>query len=130
MTPLRSKIHRPVVLLCLILAGCGPTKPPNTGLDDAAQHLRAARDAGASTYAPLELRSAEERLSAGRAAADKHNYDEATRLAEESQVNSDLALVKARLGKVREKVEARTRENARLRQELGIADADGGAPQP
>jgi hypothetical protein len=123
MTFLRSKIHRPVVLLGLILAGCGPTKPPNTGIEEAARHLQGAREAGASTYAPLELRGAEERLSAGKAAADKHNYDEAAAMAEESQANSDLALAKARLGKARERVEARTRENAQLRQDLGDPNA-------
>lgn len=123
MTLMRSKIHRPVVILGLILAGCGPTKPPNTGLEEAARHLQAARDAGASTYAPLELRGAEERLSAGRAAADKHGYDDAAAMAEESQANSDLALAKARLGKARERVEARTRENAQLRQDLGDPNA-------
>jgi hypothetical protein len=130
MTLTRSKIHRPVVLLCLLMAGCGPTKPPETGLPDAEQQLRSARDAGASTYAPLELRSAEERLSSGRAAADKRDYADAARLAEESQVNSELAVVKTRLARVRERAEARTRENERLRQELGIAPADAGAPQP
>jgi len=124
---MRSKIYRPVAVLCLILAGCGPTRPPNTGLEEAARHLQAARDVGASTYAPLELRSAEERLSLGRAAADKHDYDAAALLAGESQANSDLAMAKSRLGKAREKVEARTRENAQLRQDLSTgADAEPG----
>lgn len=123
MTLLRSKIHRPVVLLGLVLAGCGPTRPPNTGLEEAARHLQVAREAGASTYAPLELRGAEERLSAGRAAADKRDYEDAIALAEESQANSDLASAKARLGKARERVETRTRENAQLRQDLGDPNA-------
>ena len=123
MTIMRSKIHRPVVLLGLILAGCGPTRPPNTGLEEAARHLQASREAGASTYAPLELRNAEERLSSARAAAEKKDYEAAAAAAEESQVNSDLALAKARLGKARERVEARTRENAQLRQDLGEPNA-------
>jgi hypothetical protein len=127
---MRSKIHRPVVLLCLILAACGPTRPPNTGLEEAARHLQAAREAGASTYAPIELRSAEERLSSGRAAAEQHEYDDATHFAEESQANSDLALAKSRLGQVREKVEARTRENAQLSQDLGITGEAGNGAQP
>jgi hypothetical protein len=129
MTPTAAKIHRPVVLLAVILAGCGPTKPPDTGLDDAMQRLQVAREAGASTYAPLELRSAEERLSAGRAAADKRDYAIAAQLADESEANSELAAVKSRLGKAREKAEARARENARLRQELGIeGDSNGAQP--
>ena len=131
MTLMSSKIYRPIVLFCLILAGCGPTKPPNTGLEEATRHLQAARDSGSGTYAPLELRSAEERASLGRAAAEKHDYEQATSLAQESEANSDLAIAKSRLGKAREKVEARTRENAQLRGDLGLsADADTGKPQP
>jgi uncharacterized protein DUF4398 len=125
-----SKIYRPIVISCL-LAGCGPTKPPNTGLDEATRHVQAAREAGASTYAPLELRSAEERASLGRAAADKHDYDTAAQMADEAQANADLAIAKARLGKAREKVEARTRENAQLRGDLGLSgEGDSGAPHP
>ena len=124
MTGMRSKIHRPVVLLCLFLAGCGPTKPPNTGLDEATRHLQAAREAGASTYAPLELRAAEERLSASRAAVAKEDYEDAIQFGEESRANSDLALAKSRLGKAREKVEARTRENATLSQDLSPASPE------
>jgi hypothetical protein len=118
MTPNRRKIHRALVIMLLALAGCGPTKPPPVGLDEASRALEAARGAGAATYAPLELRNAEARLSQARAVMDKHDYPAAQRLAEESQVDSELAAVKSRLGKVREKVDTRTRENAQLRQDL------------
>lgn len=129
MTLMRPKIHRRVaVFCCLLVAACGQTKPPPMGLEDAARHLQAARDAGASTYAPLEVRSAEERLSLARAAADKRDYEDALHFAQESQANSELALAKSRLGKTREKVEARTRENAQLRQDLSTSpDAGPGA---
>jgi len=130
MTPTAAKIHRPVVLFCLLVAACGPTKPPNTGLDEAQRHVQAAREAGAGTYAPLELRGAEERLSAGRAAADKRDYEDAALLADESIANSDLAGAKSRLGRAREKAEARLRENAQLREELGIEGEAGGSAQP
>ncbi len=62
--------------------------------------------------------NAEERLSQARATADKRDYEQAQQLVEESRVDSELATVKSRLGKAREKVEARTRENAQLRQDL------------
>ena len=128
MTLIPAKIHRPVaVFFVLLLAACGTTKTPPMGMEEANLHLQAARDAGASTYAPLEVRSAEERLSAARAAAGKGDYDVAIQFAQESRVNSDLAQAKSRLGKAREKVEARTRENAQLREDLG-GNADAGAP--
>jgi hypothetical protein len=119
MTPNWRKIHCAVLIGALALAGCGPTRPPDTGLDDAAQALASARAAGAPTYAPLELRSAEDHLSQARAFAEKRHYEDAARLARESQADSELAQVKARLGKLREQVDAATRENARLQQAAG-----------
>ena len=102
------------------------------GLEDAAQALDGARNAGASTYAPMELRSAEDHLSQARARAAKRDYDEATSLAQEAQADSELAAVKARLGKAREKVDARMHENASLREQAASgtnpADTQGGQP--
>lgn len=132
MTPNRRKIHRGVGIFALILAGCAPTKPPNVGLDEAARSLDAARDAGAPTYAPMELRNAEDRLSQARARFAKRDYEEAASLVQEAQVDSELAAVKARLGKAREKVDARMQENAQLREQSASggnpADAQGGQP--
>jgi len=128
MTPNRRKIHRIVGIALVVLGGCGPTKPPNVGLDDAALALEAARNAGAPTYAPMELRNAEDHLSQARARAAKRDFDRATELAQEARVDSDLAAVKARLGKAREKVEARMHENARLREES--ASGTNAAPAP
>jgi hypothetical protein len=131
MTLLPAKIHRPVAVFCLLLlAACGPTKPPPMGIEDAMHQLQAARDAGGSTYAPLEVRKAEERLSLAKTAAGKKDYEDALHFAQESQVNSELALAKSRLGRTREKVEARTRENAQLRQDLSTnPDAAGASSQ-
>jgi hypothetical protein len=130
MTPNQRKIHRAFVILLVMLTGCTETKPPPVGLDEAARELDAARNAGAATYAPLELRNAEERLSQARVRMDKRDYALAQQLAEESRVDSDLAAAKARLGKTREKVEARTRENAQLRQDLNGSSAVPEGTQP
>ncbi|MBS0570153.1 MAG: DUF4398 domain-containing protein [Proteobacteria bacterium] len=127
MTPNWRKIHCAVLIAGLALTGCSPTRPPDIGLDDAAQAVAAARVAGAPTYAPLELRSAEDHLSQARALAEKRHYDDARRLLAEAQADSELAKVKARLGKLREQVDAATRENARLQQAAasGAAGGDG-----
>jgi chromosome segregation ATPase len=130
MTPNQRKIHRAFVILLVMLTGCTETKPPPVGLDEAARELDAARNGGAATYAPLELRNAEERLSQARMRMDKRDYALAQQLAEESRMDSDLAAAKARLGKAREKVEARTRENAQLRQDLNGSSAVPEGTQP
>jgi hypothetical protein len=108
------------------LTGCAETKPPVGQLDDAVHRVESARAAGAQTYAPLELRTAEERLSFARGAMKQKDYDKATDYADETAAAADLALAKARLGKARERVDARTRENAQLRSDLSI---DAGAEQ-
>lgn len=130
--PLLSRNTLLVLVICVSqITGCAQTKPPLAELDDAGRRVEAARGAGASTYAPMELRMAQERLSQARAALKQEEYDQAAQLAGEAQIASDLAEAKTRLGKVREKVETRTRANAQLRSDLSIsADAGQGATQP
>jgi hypothetical protein len=128
MTPNAPKIHRVVGILVLILSACAPTKPPNIGMEDAARMLADARAAGAPTYAPLELRNAEDRLSQARASFDKNHYDDASRFVSESRVDSELAMVKSRLGKAREKADNRARENTQLQQDIANGVSPTAAP--
>ncbi|HOX72091.1 MAG: DUF4398 domain-containing protein [Dokdonella sp.] len=126
MTPSGMKIHAPFVCsLALLAAACGPTRPPPDLLGTAEQRLADARSAGAATFAPLELRFAEERLDQARAAMQKRDYTATTNLADESEANSALAGIKARLGKLRESVDALRKDNNEIRRVLG-PDADAG----
>ncbi|MEP6939860.1 MAG: DUF4398 domain-containing protein [Rudaea sp.] len=100
--------------------GCAETKPPLGLLDDAGHRVSAARSDGAQTYAPLELRGAEERLGFARTAMKAQEYEDATRYAAEAGIAADLAQARARLGKARERVAARSRENAQLKVDLSV----------
>ncbi|TLY52349.1 MAG: DUF4398 domain-containing protein [Gammaproteobacteria bacterium] len=127
MTLLR-RYNLPALLFCVsTLTGCATAKPPMAEMDDAARRVEAARAAGAPTYAPMELRAAEERLALARAAMRKEDYGQAAPLADETQAAADLALARARLGKAREKVDALARENAQLRSDLSIDPEQGGS---
>ncbi len=131
MTSSAAKIHVGVTVLAIAimtLAGCGPTKPPTVDLGIASRNLAAARSAGAGTYAPQELRAAEQGLSAANAAVAKHDFDQATLLAEESSVNSELAVAKTRLGKAREANDNLRRQNADLQHEAA-RHAEGASQQ-
>jgi hypothetical protein len=133
MTPSAAKIHvgfaiPTIAILAGFLGACGPTKPPSDELGIASRNLSAARAAGAATYAPRELRAAEQGLSAANAAVAKHDYDQASVLAEESSVDSELAAAKTRLGKAREANDNLRRQNADL--ERDAARHAEGAPQP
>jgi hypothetical protein len=114
MTPSAAKIHAVIAIIVVNLAACGPTKPPNDDLGIAARNLAAAQAAGAATYAPLDLRAAQDHMAAANAAAAHKDYDQATVMASESAVDSELAAAKARLGKAREAVEKLRKENAEL----------------
>lgn len=125
MTPSGTKIHAPIVVsLALLLAACGPTRPPPDVLGNAPQRLASARSAGAPTYAPLELRFAEEKLKQARQASQEGEYTDASNLAAESSVNSELAMAKAKLGKLRESVDGLRQENAEI--ERVLANSEGG----
>jgi hypothetical protein len=119
MTPSRRKIHALIALGgVLLVAGCAPTRPPVDELDAASRALGAARAADAPTWAPAEYRSAGQRFDQAQAAEATKDYDAALQLANESQVDSELAAAKARLGKVRQEVERLREENAHLDRDL------------
>ncbi len=125
MTPSQPKIHRIVLSALLALGACATTPPPTRELSEAGQAVRTARDAGAGTFAPVELRFAEDKLRMAQAASEAEDYDQAGALARQALVDSELAAAKARAGKARADVQARSEDNARLRREL-LGDGGGG----
>lgn len=120
MTILRAMTLIGLSVSVICVAGCAQTKPPLAEMQEATRRVDGAREAGASTYAPTELRMAQERLGQARAAMKQEDYDVAAQFADEAQVAGDLAQAKTRLGKARERVDARSRENAQLRSDLSI----------
>jgi len=64
--------------------------------------IAAARGGNASISAPLELKLADEKLQAAKAAADKREYDQARSLLEEAQVDADLAMAKSDYAKAKQ----------------------------
>jgi hypothetical protein len=111
----------------LALGGCASTPPPTDRLGRAQAALSAAVDAGAKTWAPLELGFAQDRLDQANAAVAARKNDLAADLADESLANSDLARVKSELGKLREENKKAGDENARLRAQL-LGDDGSAAP--
>lgn len=116
MTPSTRKCHR--FLPLLLLAGCASVPPPNDILAEATRLLEKARDEQALTHAPQEMRIARERLDQARMALDTRDYAQAGRLAEQSEVNTLLAIERARAARVRQAVSEQERANQALRREL------------
>jgi len=70
-------------------------KPPTEALANAELRLRAASEARAAEFAPMDLQSAREKLEGSKQAIAAKRYEDARRLAESAQVEAELAEVKA-----------------------------------
>lgn len=120
----------PVLAAALLLAGCATMPPPTDLMQRAESALQAARAAGAADHAPLELGFASKKLDKAQSAVRVEHYLVATRLARESQVNSNLARVKSALAAQRQANSELSAKNDRLRKNrLGdtAVGAGGGA---
>jgi hypothetical protein len=85
-----------LVIMAGCIVGCASQGVvPAEKLANAETAIRLAQTAEVKTYAPLELRIAEDRLTKARAAVVREDYDSARRLADEALVNAQLAEKKA-----------------------------------
>lgn len=105
----------------LVLAACAAAPPaPVEALQAADIAIANAEKDHAADYAPLEMRTAHEKLTAARASAqqpDEQRVAQARQLADEARADADLASAKAQLGKA-ESVNQELKKNSNtLRQE-------------
>jgi len=108
-----------IALSALWLSGCGGFAAlPKEKISDGDKAIREARESNASLSAPVELKAAEDKLAAAKAAFNKKNYDEATRLAEQASVDADFAKAKGSTEKARKKAEEIQQDIKTLKQEI------------
>ena len=102
----------------VILAGCASTPPPTEQMAISRAAVSNANSAGGNEYAPLQYKSAMEKMDAAeRAMADK-NYVRARQLAEEAQVDAKLAEMMARSAQAEKAADALQDDIRVLRQEI------------
>jgi hypothetical protein len=101
-----------------LLAACATTPPDPRLLDDARNAIEQAREAGASEYSPLELRFAQERLTAAEFEADRNNAGAARRLADEAEIEAQLAMARTQAALTRAELAQRQRDLESLRADL------------
>lgn len=127
-SPSRRVLWLPLALFALTLAGCASTPPPDGSMNQAQSLLQAARDAGASDYAPVDLGYAQNRFQQAQAAFADRKYDVAASLADEASADAELARAKARLGAARAQIQDKTDANNQLRQQMEAAHPANGGP--
>ncbi|TAL85217.1 MAG: DUF4398 domain-containing protein [Rhodanobacter sp.] len=114
------------LVVVLALGGCATMPPPNDAMNLAQARLQDARDADASDYAPVDLGFAQNKFQQAQAAMAERKYADAANLAAESRADAELARAKAQLGAARAQIQAKLKENDRLRK-VG-EQIDAGAP--
>lgn len=115
--------------IVLFMAGCASIPPPTDQLAVTKAAVADASASGANEFAPVELKSAMDKLSEAERAMAEKEYVEAKRLAEEAQLAAKLAETKTRTAKAQRAVENAQESNRILREELQRA-APAAQPAP
>ncbi|TVQ39757.1 MAG: DUF4398 domain-containing protein [Wenzhouxiangella sp.] len=107
-----------LILATLLMAGCATTPPDPGLLDNARSAIAQAEAAGASEYAPLELRFARERLDSARFELERNNTAAVRRLADEAEIEAQLALARTQAALTRADLAQRQRDLEQLKTDL------------
>ena len=83
------------IVFGLVLGCASKGLIPSENLRRAEAAIQSAQSTEARTFAPLELRLAEDKLAEAKNAVGREDYDEGRRLADEALVNAQLAEKKA-----------------------------------
>ena len=106
------------VAAAILMAGCASTPAPVEQIAASRAAVNAASSAGANEFAPLQLKSAMEKMGGAEHAMTEKNYLQARQLAEQAQVDAQLAEAKARAAKAQQAADALKEGSRVLRQEI------------
>ncbi len=101
-----------------LMAACASTPAPTEQMAVSGAAVTRAAGAGGTEMAPAEMQTAREKLDRAKLAMSKEDYDTARNLAEEAQVDAQLAEAKARSGKARKAADELQEGIRVLREEL------------
>lgn len=117
MKPMKIMMAAVSTLFLFVLAGCAvKVPPPDQQLALATDAISQAESTGAYELAPVELKSARDKLSQAKAAMEQEDNARARRLAEAALIDANLAEIKSRSAKSQKMVEE-LRESIRVLQE-------------
>ena len=101
-----------------LMFGCATTPPPIEQMAISRAAVSNATSTGANEFAPLVLKSAMEKMDAAERAMAEKNYVTAQQLAEQAQVDAQLAGSMARSAKAQKASDTVQEDNRILREEL------------
>lgn len=115
-----SQAHRIgiAVAVAIFMAGCASNPGPVNQMAMSRAAVSNADSAGGNEFAPLLLKSAVDKMDGAERAMANKDYARAKLLAEEAQVDADLAAAAARSGKAKKAADAIQEDNRVLRKEI------------
>ena len=102
----------------VLVAGCASTAAPTEQMAVARTAVSNAMNAGGNEFAPIQFKSASDKLSAAEKAMNDRNYDLARTMAEQAEVDANLAAATARSAKAQKAADALQEDIRVLRQEI------------
>jgi len=93
---IRKFIGLSVLSLSLLVSACASGTPPVAKMSDVENAIMRARENVAMTYAPLDLKYAEEKLAEAKVMVSREEYDAANLILDEALVDAKLAEAKSR----------------------------------
>ena len=102
----------------IFMAGCASTPAPTEQMAVSRVAVSNASSAGGNEFAPLQLKSAMEKMEGAERAMTEKNYVLARQLAEQAQVDAQLAGATAHSAKAKKAADALQEDSRVLRQEI------------
>jgi hypothetical protein len=93
---IRKLIGLSVLSLSLLAGACASGQPPLAKMSDVENAIMRARESVAMTYAPLDLKFAEEKLAEAKVLVSQKEYEAANRILDEALIDAKLAEAKSR----------------------------------
>lgn len=101
-----------------IISACASIPPPTEQMAVSKAAVTGATSAGGNEFAPLQLKSAMEKMDSAEQAMREENYLAARQLAEQAQVDAQVASATARSSKAQKAASALQEDTQVLRKEL------------
>jgi len=103
----------------ILMSGCANTPPPLELVAVSKAAVNDANVAGANELAPVQYKSAMDKMSGAELAMAGKDYPLAQQLAEQAQVDAKLAIAMARAAKAKKAADALQEDSRILSQEIG-----------
>lgn len=112
------RIFNITVICAIFMVGCESIPAPTEQIATSRTAVNNALSAGGSEFAPVEFKSAMEKMEAAERAMGEKDYVLARQLAEQAQMDAQLAGAMARTAKAQKAADALQEASHTLRQEI------------